>query len=76
MLWVEIDWSICHECRKCLAKPSCPVRAIVKPDPDEAAYIDLDRCYGCGKCVHACPFSAIQLIHVNRSGKGCGAIIR
>ena len=37
------------------------VRAIVKFAADELAFIEMDRCRGCGKCLQACSFSAIRL---------------
>ena len=63
MYWAEVDWNRCRSCKKCPARVSCKTRAIVKFDADELAYVDRDRCRGCGTCLSACPFSAIILLN-------------
>ena len=61
MLRPEVDWLRCQLCDPCLARPVCKVRAVVKFDLDEPAYIDQTRCNGCGNCVGACPHEAITM---------------
>jgi Fe-S-cluster-containing hydrogenase component 2 len=61
MLRPEIDWELCQVCNPCLAKPACRTRAVVKFDPDEPPFIEMERCNGCAKCVPACPFAAISM---------------
>jgi Fe-S-cluster-containing dehydrogenase component len=51
---------LCQACRKCLAAKVCTVKAIVQLDPDEAPYLDIQRCFDCRLCVAACPFGAIS----------------
>ena len=55
-----IDPDRCRTCRRCLAAKACRVRAIVRIDPDEPAYLDIGRCYDCRLCIPACPFGAIS----------------
>jgi Fe-S-cluster-containing hydrogenase component 2 len=62
MIWAEVDWSICQACEPCQARWACKIRAIVKFDADEMAFIDSRRCRGCGDCVPACSFAAIHVI--------------
>ena len=66
MLRPKIDWTLCQICEPCTSRPVCKVRAVVKIDPDEAPYIDLDRCNGCGNCITACPHGAIIMLNGNR----------
>lgn len=70
MLRPEIDWGICQACHPCEARLACNTRAIVKIDPDEAPYIDLDRCTGCGECVIACCCEAIVMLNLRIPGVG------
>lgn len=58
---LTIDDQICRACKRCPAAKVCKVRAIVKLDPDESPYLDLQRCYDCRLCLPACPFGAIGL---------------
>lgn len=61
MIWYEVNWDLCQACQPCEARKACKVRAIVKLDPDGPAVIDLTRCNGCGACVEACSFNAIEM---------------
>lgn len=49
-------------CRGCIAhrcEEVCPRDAIVF-DHNQKAYIDKNKCIGCGKCAAVCPYSAIR----------------
>jgi len=39
----------------------CKTKALVQVDPGEAPLVDGARCYGCYKCVPACPYGAITI---------------
>lgn len=56
----QIDEEKCRACRKCVARKSCRVKAIVVIDPGEPPFINTSLCYGCMACVPACPYGAIQ----------------
>lgn len=52
--------TVTNSCRNCLAHPckgECPVNAI--EIGKTSAIIDQDKCIKCGKCINACPYSAI-----------------
>lgn len=46
----------CTLCKKCMQW--CPKDAIV--EKDGAAYINLDKCIGCGECLAVCRFGAVK----------------
>ncbi len=48
-------------CPTCLARQTCPPKAIIRLDQDEPAAVDYGRCRGCGKCVAICPWGAIRV---------------
>ena len=54
----------CQTCGRCLAAESCKVRAILRFDPEEIPYLDVERCYDCRLCLKACPFGAIQVMRI------------
>ncbi len=56
---LEIDDDLCHHCRHCLASDDCRGNAFVRFDPADTPFIDMSKCWGCLKCVVACPFEAI-----------------
>jgi MinD superfamily P-loop ATPase len=47
---------------------------------DRIAWVDQDRCVGCGECVSVCPVDAISMVggkaRVDEDCTGCGACIR
>jgi Fe-S-cluster-containing dehydrogenase component len=49
----------CHHCAAAPCAKSCPVDAIAK-SPQGVVLIDGALCIGCGECVEACPFGAMQ----------------
>jgi len=48
----------CMGCRACIDQFECP--AILLDEESDRARIDLNRCIGCGVCVHVCPTGAIR----------------
>jgi Fe-S-cluster-containing hydrogenase component 2 len=58
MLW--IDPQHCQACRRCQARASCRIKAIVQLEPGDLPYIETQRCMACQTCVSACPFGAID----------------
>ncbi len=56
-----VDDNRCQNCRRCLARQVCNVRAIVRIDKDEPPFIDMHRCHGCKLCLAECPFGAIMV---------------
>ena len=69
MWWAEVDWNICRGCDPCQARLACKTRAIVKFDAGELAFIELERCLGCAKCLPACTHAAIKMRNSMASGR-------
>ncbi|GAB4251667.1 MAG: hypothetical protein Kow00129_12550 [Thermoleophilia bacterium] len=51
----------CRACSKCTARKSCRTKALIQLDPGEPAVVKASDCMGCGDCVEACPYDAIQM---------------
>lgn len=49
----------CHHCAKPPCGEACPSEAIHKTE-DGLVLIDNEACIGCGECLQACPFGAMQ----------------
>jgi len=52
-------------CRHCLhpeCVPACPVEAL-EWDEDGRLFVN-ERCHGCGRCVQACPYGAIEMVQI------------
>ena len=61
-----------NACQGCLAHPcreTCPKGAI--SFKDKKAFIDHDKCIGCGRCASVCPYHAIHH-HVRPCAEACG----
>ena len=57
----ETSYLVTEHCQKCLAHPCvnvCPVQAVSKQEGHKS-HIDPDKCIRCGRCLEACPYSAI-----------------
>lgn len=59
MLRASVDWDSCRACEPCEARLACQTRAVMKIDGDEPAWIETNRCNGCGDCLAACTYGAI-----------------
>lgn len=59
--WLRLS---CAHCDNPSCLPVCPARAISK-QRNGLVVIDKNACYGCGKCVEACPYNAV----IRSSGK-------
>ncbi|MDO4732391.1 MAG: 4Fe-4S binding protein [Bacillota bacterium] len=48
---------LCRGCKKCAVEESCPTKAI--SFQAGKAFLDPDKCSGCGLCIGKCPFLAV-----------------
>jgi len=58
----------CVFCKKPKCVEACPEKAIVQGE-DGYVFIDDAKCDGCGSCISACPFEAIQMTGEGKSVK-------
>ena len=62
----------CRQCEDAPCLTACPEDAIGEDLQDgRIVRVDADQCTGCGQCVHACPFGAIQLDPASRNAYKC-----
>ena len=59
-LYTDFVFFTCVQCEDPVCACVCPSEAISKRE-DGIVLVDEARCKGCGFCVHACPFGAIEL---------------
>ena len=55
----NVDAEKCRACKRCLARGSCRLKALVQFEANEMPYIDQEICRGCLVCLEECPFKAI-----------------
>jgi len=60
----------CHHCAKAPCIAACPVEAISR-DERGIVLIDSEICIGCGECMEACPFGAMQYDNVRETAVKC-----
>lgn len=53
---------VCVQCDEKACVESCPSEAISLDEKTGAVMVDEDLCVGCGDCVEACPYGAIEII--------------
>lgn len=58
----QVNETLCHLCRRCLAASTCRGQAFIRFGREEAPYIDAAQCRGCLVCLPACPFGAVELV--------------
>ncbi len=51
----------CRQCKNAPCAAACPEEAIQFDERLRTWLVDEDVCTGCGQCIEACPFNAIQL---------------
>jgi anaerobic dimethyl sulfoxide reductase subunit B (iron-sulfur subunit) len=51
----------CNHCQDPPCVDACPAQALVKRQENGLVLVDELACLGCGDCVSACPYAAIQL---------------
>lgn len=64
----------CLQCSMPLCKEVCPTEAI-HTRADGITVIDKDLCTGCGQCVEACPYGAVQFDKINNVALKCDACV-
>jgi len=57
----DLDARYCRQCKKAPCAQSCPEEAIRLQADTGAWLVDEALCTGCGRCVEACPFHAVEI---------------
>jgi len=60
----------CHHCVDAACKDACPVEAIAR-NQQGIILIDSNLCTGCGECIEACPFTAMQFDYIRKIAVKC-----
>jgi ferredoxin len=68
---IELHDHACRGCGACVAR--CPFDALRMDLLAERPVVDLDKCYGCGVCRHACSTAALFLVSRDRYPALAGA---
>ena len=50
----------CRQCREPACVEVCPVEALCRDEEDGPVRLDMEKCVGCGACVVACPYGAVE----------------
>jgi anaerobic dimethyl sulfoxide reductase subunit B (iron-sulfur subunit) len=61
----------CNHCQEPPCVDTCPAEALVKRQEDGLVLVDESACPGCGDCVSACPYEAIQVDPVTGRASKC-----
>jgi carbon-monoxide dehydrogenase iron sulfur subunit len=61
MLSSDLDAHYCRQCKKAPCAQACPEEAIRLHVDTGAWLVDEELCTGCGRCVEACPFHAVEI---------------
>lgn len=61
LIKATVKFDNCKYCKKCLAQKACTTKALYRFDEDEPVAVDTNLCYGCAKCVAACPFDTMAI---------------
>jgi len=56
----KVNQRLCEGCKNCLTR--CPFSAVSFNVDDGRAFIDINRCFGCGLCENGCENKAITLV--------------
>jgi Fe-S-cluster-containing dehydrogenase component len=71
----DFVFTTCMQCEDPNCALACPEEAITKRK-DGIIIIDETLCKGCGQCVHACPFGAIQINPEKKKAWKCSMCIQ
>lgn len=59
----------CQHCIDPVCIPHCPATAITKRESDGVVLVNYERCIGCQKCYHYCPYKVPQFDHRGKMRK-------
>jgi len=73
-LTADFVFTTCVQCDDPLCRAVCPHGAILKRT-DDVVIVDKNACKGCGYCIYACPFGAIQINPGTKTAWKCSLCI-
>lgn len=68
-VWFTLE--MCRHCSEPACVKVCPTGAMTKDETTGMVFSDKNVCIGCGQCVRACPYGAVQIREDTKKAAKC-----